>query len=148
MSAFIAARRFGKDNTCCAAYSVYDMGELLTSKAVTIPGISEHRALLMAAWSVLHYIIVHKLSSYDLSIYSDDKNICDELTKVWYGEDILKYEDDDRMVKVINDCCNVASVAFSVCEPDKDADESSYSHRMADLVAEITITDKVPTAQV
>lgn len=122
------------------------MGELLTSKAVTIPGITEHRALLMAAWSVLHYIIVHNLSSYDLSVYSDDKNICDELTKVWYGDDILKYDDDDRIGKVVGDCCNVVSVAFSVCEPDKEADENSYHRRMADLIAEITITDKVPTA--
>lgn len=141
VSAFITARE--RNGKCLVAYSVYDMGEKLAERIALINGITEHRGLLMAVWSVLHYVIENGLSAYDLSVYSDNKEVCDELTGIWYGDDISKHEDADRVEKVISDCCRVASVAFSVCAPDSGKNKTDYHYRMAKLEAKTSSDGKL-----
>ena len=136
ISAFVTAKE--RNGKCLVAYSVYDTGEELVERFASIDGITEHRGLLMAAWSVLHYVIGNGLSVYDLSVYSDNKEVCDELTGIWYGDDISKHEDADRVEKVISDCCRVASVAFSVCDPYFGESKTDYHYRMAKLRAKIS----------
>ena len=141
ISAFITAKE--RNGKCLAAYSVYDTGEELVEKIALINGITEHRGLFMAAWSVLHYVIENGLSAYNLSVYSDNKKVCDELRGIWYGDDISKHEDADRAEKVISDCCRVASVAFSVCVPDSGKSKTDYHYRIAKLKTKISSDDKL-----
>lgn len=132
VAAFVAAKeKYGMAN---AAYSVYDMGELLITRCVSIPNVSEHRALLMAAWSAVHYCKEHTPTE-DVSVYFLETKVPNELTSVWYADNKAEdYEDSDRIMSVLKDCCGIKSVAFGVCTLDADPVFKNYVERMRELI--------------
>lgn len=132
ISAFAVAKAKDKDANC--AYSVYDNGELQITRCVTIPGVSEHRALLMAVWSATRYCKEH-LSQYQMSLYCTEPRVPNELTKVWYNDAKADgFEDADRIKSIIDDCCHIRQTSFSVIKPDEDGVFADYARRIRELV--------------
>lgn len=127
VAAFVAARKEGGMTN--AAYSVYDTGELSVTRRVSIRDVSEHRALLVAAWSAVNYCKEH-MPAEDLSVYFAERQVPNELTSVWIGNSKAEeHPDSDRIESVLRDCCQIKSVAFGVCP----VDGGDYADRMKEI---------------
>lgn len=131
ISAFVAASV--KGGNAKIAYAVYDNGDLVVTRGATIKDISEHRALLMATWSAVSYCKAH-LPQHALAVYSTEKRTGNELSSVWIGNSSYKdYEDSDRILSIIRDCCFIKQVAFGVCPTEEEGVFADYTRRMKEL---------------
>lgn len=128
ITAFAAAKG------CKTAYSVYDNGKQLIKRAAVIEGASEHRALLMAAWSAIHYCAAHFPTEW-LDLYFADKRVPEELDAIWYGGgNPAAMEDNDRIMCIVDECCNVSSVTFGFISPDETGASADYARRIGELL--------------
>lgn len=131
VAAFIAAKE--KGDITNMAYSVYDMGELLITRCASIPKTTEHRALLIAAWSAVSWC-KGNIPELPLSVYSLDLRVVNELTAVWINKkECSDFEDSDRIKSVLRDCIFIKQVAFGIC-PMEGAVFADYTRRMNELV--------------
>lgn len=131
ISAFAVAKAEGSNAN--AAYSVYDINDQLVVMCVSMPNTSEHRALIMAFWSAVRYCKEH-LPSEEISVYTTNKEVANEITKVWYAENAPKdFADGDRILSTLIDSCYVKSVSFGYVGLNEDGAVKEYSGRMKEL---------------
>lgn len=130
ISAFVAAKEH--DKLCNVAYAVYDNGELLVTRSVSMQT-NKHRGLLMATWSAVSWCKAN-IPQHPLSVYSNEKRTGNELSAVWMGKDPKDFEDSDRIESIINDCCFVCQVAFGYVGTDEQGILKDYSRRMRELI--------------
>lgn len=135
LSAFVAG--IEHDGTSRVAYGIYDNGKLLKTNSASL-AISIDSAIVTGVWSVTHYIIKHGLSIYDLDIYINDKAITNALTEFWYmALDYSKNASAAKIDNVLNDCCNIKSVAFNYLRGTEDGAARDYAARMVRLKASL-----------
>lgn len=132
ISAFAAAiAENGKAN---AAFSVYDMGEVLVTRWAEVKGISEHRALLLAVWSAANWC-KKNIPQCEIPFYTAEKRVSHELFAVWTNEsESTDFEDADRITDIINDCQHIKAVGFEFCALNETGVWAEYSRRMRSLV--------------
>lgn len=107
---FAAAKVYG--DKAKAAYAVYDRAEKKTLRCVTIQGVTQHRALLMAVWSALRYCSI-ELPQNIVTVYCTEDRVPEELNSIWYeNAKFSDYEDADRIEQVIDDCAKIYRVTF------------------------------------
>lgn len=132
ISAFIAANVSGGMAT--VAYSVYELDRRLAVRVARIEDISEHRALLMAAWSAVSFV-KKNLPLSDLSVYSAEKRTGNELSAAWMGlRRPTDFDDSDRIEVILFDCAEVKRVAFGFCPTEATGVMSEYARRMKEIV--------------
>ena len=133
MSAFAAANV--EDGKAYVAYSVYCDGKEKILRSAYIDGITLHRAILTAIWSAVSYCRT-ALARYDISVYSDNKTVVNELSAAWMGMNKCDdFNDADRIRDILTVCCHIRQVASGYCTTDGD---DNYSRRMKELTDMLT----------
>lgn len=135
LSSFVAGIEHA--GTSRVGYSIYDNGELVVANTASL-NIDIESAIITAVWSVTHYVIKNNLSMYDLDIYINDKPISNALTEFWYMlMDYSRSYDAPKIDNVLNDCCNIKSVAFNYLDGTEEGIAEPYAERMVRLKASL-----------
>lgn len=139
--AFVTASK--EDDGVRMGYMVERHCDIEVKRCVQSKNASLRRCLLLAVWSVVHFVRNSDFADMEMTVYIDDIDLCNELTSNWYGIEHTDVADDgDIVCKIIDDCCHVANVSFEYCGTDEKGIMRHVSDRMREMKIILTLSQK------